>query len=45
MASLNSRKRISDIIGEGLDIRHTCSSCEERDKKDKAIFEEVRSKS
>lgn len=41
MASLNPRKRIGDIIGEGLDIHHTCSSHAERDKKVKAILEKV----
>ena len=31
MASLNPRKKIGDIIGEGLDIHHTYSSSSERD--------------
>ena len=30
MASLNPRKTVGDIIGEGLDIQKTCSSAEER---------------
>ena len=33
MASLNPRKKISDIIGEGLDIHHICSSRQERAEK------------
>ncbi len=30
MASLNPRKKVSDIIGEGLDIRHAAGTREER---------------
>ena len=30
MASLNPRKKVEDIIGEGLDIHHTCHSKAER---------------
>lgn len=30
MASLNPRKKVEDIIGEGLDIHHTCHSKVER---------------
>ena len=30
MASLNPRKKVSDIIGQGLDIHHRCASAEER---------------
>ena len=33
MASLNPRKKVSDIIGEGLDIHHTCANREEREQK------------
>ncbi len=41
MASLNPRKKVEDIIGEGLDIHHTYSSMEERDEKIKAILKKV----
>lgn len=41
MASLNPRKKIGDIIGEGLDISHAYSSTKERDDKIKAILEKV----
>ena len=40
MASLNPRKKIGDIIGEGLDIHHTCTG-KERDDKIKALLEKV----
>ncbi len=30
MASLNPRKKVEDVIGEGLDIHHTCHSKAER---------------
>jgi oligopeptide transport system ATP-binding protein len=41
MASLNPRKKVEDIIGEGLDIHHTFSSMAERDEKIKAILKKV----
>jgi oligopeptide transport system ATP-binding protein len=41
MASLNPRKKICDIIGEGLDIHHLCKSASERDAKVKAILQKV----
>lgn len=41
MASLNPRKKIGDIIGEGLDIRHMYSSHEERQEKIARILEKV----
>lgn len=41
MASLNPRKKIGDIIGEGLDIHHAYSSEKEREDKIKAILEKV----
>ena len=41
MASLNPRKKIGDIIGEGLDIHHAYSSEKERGDKIKAILEKV----
>ena len=41
MASLNPRKKVEDIIGEGLDIHHTFSSMAERDEKIKAILKRV----
>ena len=41
MASLNPRKKVEDIIGEGLDIHHKFSSAAERDQKIKAILKKV----
>ncbi len=41
MASLNPRKKIGDIIGEGLDIHHSCKSGAEREEKVKAILQKV----
>lgn len=41
MASLNPRKKVEDIIGEGLDIHHKCKNKEERDEKVKAILAKV----
>lgn len=41
MASLNPRKKVEDIIGEGLDIHHMYSSKEERAEKVKAILAKV----
>ena len=41
MASLNPRKKIGDIIGEGLDIHHMYQSNEERDEKIKRILQKV----
>ena len=41
MASLNPRKKIGDIIGEGLDIHHSYSSQEERREKINAILAKV----
>ena len=41
MASLNPRKKIGDIIGEGLDIHHAYSSEKERGDKSKASLEKV----
>lgn len=41
MASLNPRKKVEDIIGEGLDIHHKCKNKEERDEMVKAILEKV----
>ena len=41
MASLNPRKKVEDIIGEGLDIHHNYSSLAERDAKIKAILKKV----
>ncbi len=41
MASLNPRKKIGDIIGEGLDIHHTYKSKSERDEAVKAILAKV----
>ncbi len=41
MASLNPRKTVGEIIGEGLDIHHTVSSREERDEKVGSILEKV----
>ena len=41
MASLNPRKKIGDIIGEGLDIHHMCKNSGEREEKIKAILQKV----
>ena len=41
MASLNPRKKIGDIIGEGLDIHHMYSSKEERKAHIDAILDRV----
>lgn len=41
MASLNPRKKIGDIIGEGLDIHHTYKSSAQRDEKIKEILQKV----
>ena len=41
MASLNPRKKVEDIIGEGLDIHHKCKNKEERDDMVKAILAKV----
>ncbi|MCD8120805.1 MAG: ATP-binding cassette domain-containing protein [Clostridiales bacterium] len=41
MASLNPRKKIEDIIGEGLDIHHMYQNREERTEKIKAILAKV----
>ncbi|SEK54521.1 oligopeptide transport system ATP-binding protein [Pseudobutyrivibrio ruminis] len=41
MSSLNPRKKVEDIIGEGLDIHHTYSSKAERDEKIKEILAKV----
>ena len=38
MASLNPRKKVRDIIGEGLDIHHMYKNDEEREKKIKNIL-------
>ena len=41
MACLNPRKKVEDIIGEGLDIHHKCKNKEERDEMVKAILAKV----
>ena len=41
MASLNPRKKVRDIIGEGLDIHHMYKNYEEREKKIKNILAKV----
>lgn len=41
MASLNPRKKIRDIIGEGLDIHKMCKTSAERDEKVKEILQKV----
>ena len=41
MASLTPRKKVEDIIGEGLDIHHKCKNKEERDEMVKAILAKV----
>ena len=41
MASLNPRKKVGDIIGEGLDIHHACGSGKEREERVKEILAKV----
>ena len=41
MASLNPRKKVRDILGEGIDIHHMYKSKEEREEKIKAILAKV----
>ena len=41
MASLNPRKKVSDIIGEGLDIHHRASSRADREEKIAAMLRKV----
>ena len=41
MESLNPRKKIGDIIGEGLDIHHSYKSSRDREDKIKAMLEKV----
>ncbi len=41
MASLNPRKKVEDIIGEGLDIHHMYTSREDRSRQISAILEKV----
>jgi oligopeptide transport system ATP-binding protein len=41
MACLNPRKKVSDIIAQGLDIHHLYASARERDEKVARILEEV----
>ncbi len=41
MASLNPRKKIGDIIGEGLDIHHTYASPDERREKINTLLQKV----
>lgn len=41
MASLNPRKKVEDIIGEGLDIHHKFANAAERDQMVKAIMKKV----
>lgn len=41
MASLNPRKKVGDIIGEGLDIHHTLRSRQEREERVKEILAKV----
>ncbi|MGB4984930.1 MAG: ATP-binding cassette domain-containing protein [Erysipelotrichaceae bacterium] len=41
MACLNPRKKVLDIIGEGLDIHHMYNTKEERDEKVYCILEKV----
>ena len=41
MASLNPRKKVEDIIGEGLDIHHLCKTQAERREKVEKIFAKV----
>lgn len=41
MACLNPRKKVVDIIAQGLDIHHMCQSQEERDQRVAEILEQV----
>ncbi len=41
MASLNPRKKVEDIIGEGLDIHHMCKSSAERSERVRTILAKV----
>ena len=41
MASLNPRKTIGDIIGEGLDIHHSCQNTGEREARIKEMLRKV----
>ena len=41
MASLNPRKKVGDIIGEGLDIHHSYKNAADRDEQIKAILKKV----
>ena len=41
MASLNPRKKVEDIIAEGLDIHHVCKSGAERSEMVRAILAKV----
>ncbi len=41
MASLNPRKKVGDIIGEGLDIHHRFSSRKEREEKISGLLRKV----
>ena len=41
MASLNPRKKVEDIIGEGLDIHHLCKTQAERREKVEKILSKV----
>ena len=41
MASLNPRKTIGDIIGEGLDIHHSCQNAGEREARIKEMLRKV----
>lgn len=41
MSSLNPRKKVGDIIGEGLEIHHTYKNKAERDKQIKSILAKV----
>jgi oligopeptide transport system ATP-binding protein len=41
MACLNPRKKVSDIIGQGLDIHHICATQKDRNDKISEILEQV----
>lgn len=41
MACLNPRKKVSDIIAQGLDVHHVCSSANERNELVAAMLEKV----
>ena len=41
MACLNPRKKVSDIIAQGLDVHHLCKSREERQEKVYRIMEKI----